>query len=53
MNKLFTLGGKTFQPIKEKHVLKRAESRRCEVNTLGILACYFSIFFNVSQWGSF
>ena len=28
-------------------MLKRAESRRCEVNTLGILACNSSTFFNV------
>ena len=29
---------------KRKHVLKRAESHRCEVNTLGIFACNFSMF---------
>ena len=33
----------TYQ--KGKHVLKRAESHRCEVNTLGIFACNFSMFF--------
>ena len=44
LNKLFTLGGRVFNPSKEKHVLKRAESHRCEVNTLGIFACNFSIF---------
>ena len=36
--------GKTFQIFKGKHVVKRAESHRCEVNTLGILACNFSTF---------
>ena len=30
---------------------KRAESHRCEVNTLGILACSFSLFCKVSQNG--
>ena len=47
LNKLFTLGAK------RKQVLKRAESRRCEVNTLGIFASNFSMFFKVSQRGSF
>ena len=45
--------GKTFQPVKGKHVLKRGESHRCEVSTLGILACNFSMFFHVSQRDSF
>ena len=45
MNKLFTPGGRLFSPPKGEHVvLKRAESHRCEVNTLGILACNFSTF---------
>ena len=30
-------------------MLKRAESDRCEVDMLGILACSFSMFFKVSQ----
>ena len=34
-------------------MLKRAESDRYKVNTLGILACNFSTFFKVSQRGSF
>ena len=35
------LGGRLFNSSKRKHVLKRAESHRCEVNTLllVILAC--------------
>ena len=45
LNKLFTLGGRLFNPSKGKHVLKRAESHRCEVNTSGIFACNFSVFF--------
>ena len=45
--------GKTFQPVKGKHVLKRAESHRYEVNTIGILACKFSTFSKVSQRDSF
>ena len=44
LNKLFTLGGRLFNPTKQKHVLKRAESHRCEVNILGILACNFITF---------
>ena len=48
LNKLFTLGGRLFNPSKGKYVLKRGESHRCEVNTLGILACNFSTFFKVS-----
>ena len=43
-NMLFTLGGRLFNPPKQKQVLKRAESHRCEVNSLGIFACNFSIF---------
>ena len=53
LNKLFTLGGRLFNLPKRKHVLKRAESHRCEVNTLGIFACNFSTFFKVSQRDSF
>ena len=49
LNKLFTLGSRLLnRPPKGKHVLNRAESHRCEVNTLGILACAFSM---VSQRG--
>ena len=33
--------------------LKRVESHRCEVNTLGIYACNFITFFKVSQRDSF
>ena len=40
--------GRFFNLSKGKHVLKRAESHRCEVNTLGILD--FSMFY---QRGSF
>ena len=51
LNKLFTLGGRLFNPPKRKHSLKRAaESHRCEVNqvnTLGSFACNFSTFFKV------
>ena len=45
--------GRLFNSSKVKHVIKRAESHRCEVNTLGILACNFSMVFKVSQKGSF
>ena len=41
--KLFMLGEDSISP-RGKHKLKRAESRRCEVNTLGKLACNFSTF---------
>ena len=44
MNELFTLGGRLFYSSKRKHVLKRAESHRCEVNTIGTFACNFSMF---------
>ena len=53
MNELFTLGGRLFNSSKRKHVLKRAESHCCEVKTLGTFACDFSMFFEVSQRGSF
>ena len=53
LNKLFTLGGRIFDPLERKHMLKRAESHGCEVNTLGIFACNFSIFCKVSQRDSF
>ena len=53
VNKLFTLGGRLFTPSKGKHVPKRADSRRCEVNTLGIFACNFKTFFKASQRASF
>ena len=37
LNKLFsTLGGRIFNTPKGKHMLKHAESHRCEVNTLGL-----------------
>ena len=48
LNKLFILGGRLVNPSKRKHVLKRAESHRCEVNALGIFACKFSMFCKVS-----
>ena len=41
--------GRLFNPSNGKHVLKRAESHRCEVNTLGIFAGNFCMFFKVSQ----
>ena len=44
LNKLFELGGRLVNPSKVKHVLKRTESHRCEVNTLRIFACDFSMF---------
>ena len=44
MNELFTLGGWLFDPSKGKHVPKHAESHPCEVNTVGIFACNFSMF---------
>ena len=53
LRKLFTLGGRLFNSSKRKHVVKRAESHRCEVNTLGIFACNFGTFFEVSQRDSF
>ena len=37
LNTSFTLRGRLFDPPKRKPVLKRAESHRCEVNTLGTL----------------
>ena len=49
LNKLFTPGGRLFNQPKGKHVPKRVESHRCEVNALEILACNFSTFFKVSQ----
>ena len=53
LNNLFTLGGRLFNPLKRKHVLKRAGSHRCEVNTFGTSACNISTFFKVSQRDSF
>ena len=53
LNKLFTLGGRLFNPPKQKLALKRAECHRFEVNTLGNFACNFSTFFKVSQRDSF
>ena len=52
-SKTNTLGGSLLNPSKGKHVLNRAESHRCEVNTLEILACNFSTFLKVYHWGSF
>ena len=46
---LFIPGGRLFNPTREKHVLRRAESHHCEVNTLWKLACNFSTFFKVSR----
>ena len=53
MNELFTLGGRLSNSSKRKHVLKRAESHRCEVNTLGTFARNFSMLFKGFQRGSF
>ena len=53
LNKLFTLGGRLFNRPKRKHMLKRAESHRCEVNTLATFACNFSTFCKASQRDSF
>ena len=53
LNKLFTAGGRLFNYPKRKHVLKHAESHRCEVNTLGTFACNLSTFFKASQRDSF
>ena len=50
---LLTLGGRLYNPPEGKHVLKRAESHSCEVNTFGTLACNFGTFFKVSQRDSF
>ena len=36
--------GRPFNLLKLKDVLKRAESHRCEVNTLGTFACNFQGF---------
>ena len=44
LNKLFTLGGRLFNPPKRKHVLKHAESYCCEVNTVVAFACNFDTF---------
>ena len=44
LNVLFTQGGRLFNRSKQKHVLKRAVSHHCEVNTLGTFACNFSTF---------
>ena len=43
-NKFFTPGERLVNPLKGTHVLKRAASHLCDVNTLGILACSFSTF---------
>ena len=51
LNKLFTLGGRLFNPPKRKHMLKLAESHRCEANTLGISAFDFRTFIKVSSKG--
>ena len=40
--------GKIFQPDRRKHVLKSAESHRCEVNAVGKLACNINTSFKVS-----
>ena len=44
MKKLFRQGGRLFNTSKGKHVLKRTESRRYAVNTIGILARNFNMF---------
>ena len=38
-------GGRLFNPPQREHVLKPAESHRCEVNRLGTFAGNFSTFF--------
>ena len=43
----FVQRGRLFNPSKGKHVINRAESHRCEVSTLGIFACNFSMFCKV------
>ena len=53
LNKLFTLGERLFSPPIGKLLPKRAESHRCVVNTFGKLARNLSMFFEVSQRGSF
>ena len=47
LKKLFTLVGRlfSFSTPKRKHVLKSAESHRCEVKTLGVLACILNTFY--------
>ena len=47
LNNLFTLVERLFSSSKRKHVLKHTESHRCEVDTLGMFACNFSMFFKV------
>ena len=49
--KVIHTGGRLFNLSKRNHV--RAESHRCEVNTLGIFVCNFGTFFEVSQRDSF
>ena len=49
MNKLFILRGRLFNPTRGKQVLKRAESHRCEVNTLWKFACNRSTLFKVTR----
>ena len=44
LNKSFTLGERLFKTSKRKNALKLAESHRCDVNTLGTLACNFGMF---------
>ena len=51
LNEFFTVGGRLFNSSKRKHMLKRAKSHRCEVNTLGTFACNLSMFVKVCQTG--
>ena len=44
LNMKFILRGRLFNRTRRKHVLKRAESHRFEVNTLWRLACNFGTF---------
>ena len=53
LNELFTLGGKLFNRSEGKHLLKRPDSHHCEVSTSEMFARNFSMFFKVSQRGSF
>ena len=45
--------GKTFNLTRGKQVLKHAESHRCQVNSLGKLACNFKLIFQAFSEGFF
>ena len=46
---IFILRGRLFNSTRGNHVLKLAESHRCEVKTLWIFACNSSTLFKVSR----